>query len=308
MSSVPQSITPLLSSFICSSKDGYAIFDANDKLIFANASYNDIFCISPNAVNRLYFEDIIREAYREKRGIHIDTNAIEDWLAYVRSVRRKIDFRIFEVDLVDGRWMLFSEQILPSGEMLIQSKDITSQKVIETQLRDSVSTLHELALTDELTELPNRRSFVNSVANALCKVARSPQDVAMLVLDLDHFKKINDSHGHPIGDKYLKFVSKRLKEVMRPYDILGRLGGEEFAVFLTDTNCQHAKDISERLRECVEHNVLTCGESRIQTTVSIGMSYPTSTTSLSFESLYRRADTALYQAKANGRNCVVCDC
>ena len=186
----PCRVSTLLYDFIDVSKDGYGIFDTDDKLVYANYVYRDIFCLPQDTQQSFTFEQMVRHAFELKRGINIEADNVDDWLKYVKGVRRKRAFRIFEVDLVDGRWMLFSEQELPSGELLVHTKDMTRQKVLESQLKHSVQTLNKLALTDELTQLANRRSFVQSVEQDIERCRKTGCAVTLLALDLDYFKKL----------------------------------------------------------------------------------------------------------------------
>ena len=293
-------IINLLYQFIEKSKDGYAIFNHEDELIYSNYVYRDIFCLQEYASTHIHFCDMVRNAHQQKRGINIETDNIENWLKYVETVRRKRDFRIFEVDLIDGRWMLFSEQLLASGELLVQTKDITRQKIVESELQDSVTKLHKLALTDELTQIANRRCFVESVENELSRCMRNPGTVTMLLIDLDHFKKVNDTYGHPAGDEVLKQVAETLKAALRQYDILGRMGGEEFAIFLGASEVETASKIARRILADLAKQAIAYEQALINISASIGMASRDCT--VSFEQLYLEADEALYLAKKNGRN------
>lgn len=305
MPNTDDAIVRLFEDFICTSRDGYAIFSASDVLVYANQTFADIFCVKTECIGQLHFNDMVRRAFNEKRGINIEAESVEAWLEYVDTVRRKREFRIFEVDLVDGRWMLFSEQMLNTGEMLVQAKDMTSQKVIEDQLKQSISTLSQLALTDELTQLANRRSFVDSVSSELARCKRKECDSTMILLDLDRFKLINDTYGHFTGDTVLKSIANTLKETLRQYDIIGRLGGEEFAIFLGQTDTKLAAVIAERLRRNIEATPVYCSGKVVKVTASIGCS--TQDKEATFESLYTAADEALYRAKNLGRNRVEFD-
>jgi len=207
---------------------------------------------------------------------------------------------LFEVDLLDGRWFLFSEQVLDSGEMLIQAKEITKQKVLEHQLNSKVATLSELALTDELTKVANRRSFVESVDTELARCQRQHKPSALLLLDLDFFKSVNDTYGHQAGDEILKATAVRFKKALREYDIIGRIGGEEFAVFLSETTPKTALQVAERIRSLLADYPMKAGSVELCMTTSIGVAFCQGQSS--FEALYIEADSALYQAKRNGRN------
>ena len=290
----------LIRDFIDVSKDGYAIFCPDDKLLFANYVFLDAFCATQEFTEYWTFDQLVTHAYKIKRGVNIETERLEDWLSYVHSVRRKRAFRIFEVDLVDGRWMLFSEQLLESGELLVQIKDISKQKLTEITLKDSVTKLKKLALTDSLTNLANRRAFVDAVETELARCQRNDLSATMLVIDLDYFKKINDTYGHLAGDEVLVHTAQILRRATRQYDIIGRLGGEEFAVFMTDTDASSSFEIAERIRQTIQATPTTVDDIPVAVTTSIGISIQTSPST--FENLFNDADEALYHAKSLGRN------
>jgi len=290
----------LIRDFIDVSKDGYAIFCPDDKLLFANYVFLDAFCATQESTEYWTFDQLVTHAYKIKRGVNIETERLEDWLSYVHSVRRKRAFRIFEVDLVDGRWMLFSEQLLESGELLVQIKDISKQKLTEITLKDSVTKLKKLALTDSLTNLANRRAFVDAVETELARCQRNDLSATMLVIDLDYFKKINDTYGHLAGDEVLVHTAQILRRATRQYDIIGRLGGEEFAVFMTDTDASSSFEIAERIRQTIQATPTTVDDIPVAVTTSIGISIQTSP--FTFKNLFNDADEALYHAKSLGRN------
>lgn len=293
----------LIEQFIEVSKDGYGIFCPDDKLLYANYAFLDIFCVANESPEFWSFEELVRHAYTQRRGINIETDSIDEWLLYVDGVRRQRPFRLFEVDMVDGRWMLFSEQLLPSGELLVQTKDLTRQKVTETTLEKSVHRLNKLALTDELTQLANRRAFVTSVESELARCQRNNNLITMMVIDLDFFKKINDTYGHLGGDKVLVHAANLLKVATRQYDIVGRIGGEEFAVFMSASETDIAKNVAQRICSILANTPFEIDGEKSTVTASIGVA--TMSCNTSFEELYDKSDNALYKAKKNGRNQVV---
>jgi diguanylate cyclase (GGDEF)-like protein len=166
--------------------------------------------------------------------------------------------------------------------------------------RRASSRLRLLAMTDELTGVPNRRAVLTLLAQTL---RRSPDPISILIIDLDHFKSINDRHGHLIGDEALKRVSADLRDAIVDPAFFGRLGGEEFAAVLPATRIEEARAIAELLRERVLRLDLSrwLGDRRI--TVSIGVASSHAGRD-SVTAMLRRADSALYLAKDAGRNCV----
>jgi diguanylate cyclase (GGDEF)-like protein len=159
------------------------------------------------------------------------------------------------------------------------------------------------ATTDELTGLANRRAFEEQLAQRLSEVDRVGGSVALIVADVDHFKRINDTHGHQVGDAVLQAIAATLRDSVRDFDVPARYGGEEFVILLPHTDSAGAMETAERLRRAVESRPVRIGGSAVPVTLSFGVaSYPGSASSR--ESVFTAADRALYKAKADGRNCV----
>lgn len=159
---------------------------------------------------------------------------------------------------------------------------------------------------DFLTEVANRRHFFTLGQHELARAARYASSTALLMLDIDHFKTVNDTHGHAAGDAVLKAVAQLCKKALREIDILGRIGGEEFAILLPQTPGPMAHDVAERIRAAVQEASIPVGPNgeSIRVTVSIGVSAQMAEATL--DEMLHRADTALYQAKHSGRNKVCC--
>ncbi len=163
--------------------------------------------------------------------------------------------------------------------------------------------LHRAATTDALTGLPNRRTITEraSVLLALAHAGQQPFSVA--VIDVDHFKAINDQHGHDIGDLVLQAVAANLRAHCHSEEVVGRQGGEEFVALLPEADAAGAHRAAERLRTAVADQSIAVGpDTSLQVTVSIGIATGTSNSLPDFDTLLKHADMALYDAKANGRN------
>ena len=160
--------------------------------------------------------------------------------------------------------------------------------------------MHTLMLTDELTGLYNRRHLVNVAFAGLTQAQRNKTSLSVLLIDIDKFKCINDTYGHPVGDDVLRQVSKRLEKLCRPSDTLARVGGEEFCLLMPNTLTHDALQVADRLR-----NEIACMRldsiNGVAATISIGVTTSEGGAHI-FEHLYCYADKALYQAKAFGRN------
>ena len=162
--------------------------------------------------------------------------------------------------------------------------------------------MNRLAHTDELTGVPNRRHVVGACSKEVERLARHPRPFSVVLLDIDHFKRVNDGLGHAIGDAVLQQVAETMQATIRAADQLGRYGGEEFLVLAYDTNLEMAAALAERLRVAVEHAE---SPGLPSVTASFGVSAYREGDTL--ETLLARADTSLYAAKGAGRNCVVAE-
>ena len=168
--------------------------------------------------------------------------------------------------------------------------------------------LCELSLKDPLTGLANRRHFHSVLERAIDVVARSGEPALLLMVDIDHFKLINDRHGHLAGDQVLQSVAKCLAGCIRPMDTVARFGGEEFAVVLPNCLVSVGQAVAERIRQTVESLNMVVGPlTYVRATISIGGAYAPEWVRSTAAQWIERADTLLYQAKAEGRNRVCID-
>ncbi|MBF0328967.1 MAG: sensor domain-containing diguanylate cyclase [Nitrospirae bacterium] len=167
---------------------------------------------------------------------------------------------------------------------------------------DRIEELRKIALLDALTEVANRRFIEISISNLLSGMKRYNFPFGLLFVDVDHFKKINDTYGHEIGDRILKIIAKSLSSTLRPLDVIGRWGGEEFVVLLLHATHENLTAVATRLRLLVENSFLNTENGVIRTTVSIGGTVATADDTI--ETVIKRADELMYQSKQKGRNCV----
>jgi two-component system, cell cycle response regulator len=162
----------------------------------------------------------------------------------------------------------------------------------------------QLASTDSLTGILNRRAFTERLKAELERAGRENAPLSIIMADIDHFKRVNDEYGHQAGDRVLQEFSRRLMKPARPYDFLGRYGGEEFIACLPNTNEEQARSIAERLRRGVEETAVSrSDDANIQITASFGTaSYRAEDGKDDVDQIIKRADDALYKAKREGRN------
>jgi two-component system cell cycle response regulator len=176
------------------------------------------------------------------------------------------------------------------------------------ELRESVNHTLALAVTDELTGLYNRRYFERHLSIMIDKAREQDRDMAVMLIDMDFFKSVNDTHGHDSGDAVLREFAVRLKRNIRGVDLACRFGGEEFVVLMPDTDFRQAQGVAERVRMAVAERSFDVGSASrsLTVTVSVGVALMEGNTDTP-EVLLRRADVALYRAKREGRNRVVFD-
>lgn len=187
---------------------------------------------------------------------------------------------------------------MPGGGSIASYTDITDRKKMEEELR-------MLATTDPLTGVNNRRKFLETSERELARCARYNHPLCILMLDADHFKSVNDTHGHDVGDKVLKLLSEICERELRDVDVFGRYGGEEFVATLPETGIDTALEVAERLRTSLAAaEVPVLGGKPLRFTVSIGAA-ERNKHDKSVHDLLNRADAALYQAKESGRNKVI---
>jgi diguanylate cyclase (GGDEF)-like protein len=177
--------------------------------------------------------------------------------------------------------------------IVVLIQDITDNIQLMKQLEDA-------AFTDGLTELYNRRHFMELIAIQFERTKRTGVPSCVLLFDLDYFKKVNDTYGHLAGDEVLRFVAKKVKQIVRAYDIVARYGGEEFVVFLSDMGKDVAIHLAERIREAIENSYCVYEDKEIKVTCSIGVTEAVG--SVSTDEVLKKADQAMYLAKESGRN------
>lgn len=281
-----------------------AVYDPDDRLVYANPAFRSAFFVGTD--ERPLWADLMRRNHALARGSRIDTADIDKWLTSTLSRRAKLTHRAFESDLLDGRWIWIVETTLANGWGSFVGTDITGLRADERSLRQARDLALRASQTDELTGISNRRHIM-SVLEAMMAGQTSHQSGTgcISVLDVDHFKRLNDTYGHQTGDEVLVHIARTVRGTIRIMDSFGRLGGEEFMLVLPGfdlTEAQHA--VEQVLRDLRESRPST-RHADIRLTCSAGLTdiRPTDTV----QTLYARADGYLYEAKRTGRDrCVAC--
>ncbi len=242
-----------------------------------------------------------------------------DGLEFIRRVRQMPqhdEVPVVMITALDRKDVLYEALDLGANDFLskpvdelelsARTRNMLKLRARSVALANANRHLHRLATIDVLTDIYNRRSFLERAEQEVQRARRYAKPLSAMMLDADHFKKINDTYGHPGGDAVLKALSETCRSVIRDIDFPGRLGGEEFGICLPETTLEGALIVAERLRERVEAVPVPFEGRRIAFTVSIGVA-ALGDGEAEFSQLIARADRALYEAKQNGRNRVMAD-
>jgi len=270
------------------SKDAIVNTDKKGNLLLVNPAGMALFGLTNAELASINFQELYVDPEMARR--------------FTAAIREKGHIRDFGVQLrgKDGKIMdclmtvitkQSDDSVLMGYEGII--RDVTPYKKMEEELR-------RLATIDSLTGINNRRNFLDLAQKEISRSSRYDRPFSMIMLDIDHFKKVNDTYGHSVGDKVLvEFCAVCLKQ-LRENDIMGRLGGEEFAITLVECDPEMAVIFAERIRQAVASHSVPIGSEEIRFTVSLGVTSMQQGWDL--DSILERADNALYRAKENGRN------
>jgi diguanylate cyclase (GGDEF)-like protein len=293
-----------LPELIYESKDLIAIFDENYCLTAANNAYCEAFYCNPNI--RTSWPDIMRSNYSCKRGPVVESNDIEAWLVEALARRSTQTFRSFEAELHGGKWIWITEVVSRKGMTLFYATDISTVRASLRKIRLERDTARRASWTDPLTGVPNRRYIMDRLEE--WHESQSSQaefgEHVLAVVDLDYFKRINDIHGHDVGDEVLRSFCQNTIKNIRPFDVFGRIGGEEFLFLMP--NC--SPDVALLRLGLLQSMTLVpkhCPEGKAITyTFSGGLVRVRKDKDIHYS--IRDADKLLYRAKAEGRVRVLC--
>lgn len=209
--------------------------------------------------------------------------------------------------MLEGGAADFIRKPIDPTELIARSRNLLKMREYQEELKVTVDRLHKMATTDALTGLANRRHFTNRAEAEISRSQRFDEPLSIAVLDADRFKSINDTYGHSAGDAVLKQLSADALEALRVHDLVGRMGGEEFALCMPETTIEKAHLVCDRLRQAISSHIVSTEQGDVSYTVSIGVTQfvPDIEGGDTLNKMISRADKALYEAKSNGRNQVV---
>lgn len=275
-----------------------ALFDPTDRLRYANPAFRQGYGIAQGQPTT--WLGLMRKNYDDGVGAAIQTSDIDSWLTSAQARRGKLPFRAFETDLTDGRWIYMTETVDSQGWMLCVAFDITALRTSERSLRQARDGALRAAQTDALTGISNRAHILQQLDRRLDQLRTAGQPCGVVMLDLDHFKRVNDTHGHHAGDLVLTHFARLVSSTLRREDGFGRLGGEEFMLLFPNIEADTLTQIVNRVLEMVRMSAPLPEAPDFGYTCSAGLAMLDA--ELDAIENIRRADRAAYTAKAHGRN------
>ena len=218
------------------------------------------------------------------------------------SVEKIMNFPVISCSLNDSALEILhmmTERRIRHIPVIEDGKPLTMVSIREFDF--AVQQLEQVADTDELTGLANRRSFLKQLTIEISRYQRFKDAFSLAMMDIDHFKQVNDTYGHDVGDQVLKIISDVVTKTLRNYDVVGRIGGEEFAILFPRTELENAKMVCERIAKAIREAVIATPDGEISVTASFGLTGANSDISEA-SMILKKADIMLYQAKQAGRN------
>lgn len=299
---IPDKARQVLIEHVSQSETGLALIDADDRFLYCNPAFIAMFGLEAySPIGRTHDEFLVWIFSHRIENLKEDLT-LDEWVARVKSFYRVQAYHTIEVSLTSGKWLLLTQQLYQSGAIVTVCTDITRSKEAELALQVAYAELERLAMTDELTGVPNRRHFLAQLESERQRALRHRRQTSLAMLDLDHFKLVNDRHGHPAGDEVLKHFTELLTRHMRGEDVVGRLGGEEFALLMPETAPSGAQTVLERLRRELATARLDFIAPGFSYTFSAGVAGLSLVAPATCDHWIYEADQALYRAKTGGRD------
>lgn len=294
----------LMARAMAEMSDGLAMFNPDGRLELCNEQYRAMFPRSSDVRHEgACAHDIVRAAARAGERSDWPADMSEESIAHAASLFLIDNDRTIE--LTDGRWLSVRTRVSEDGTALTLVSDITAMKMSEMSLKIYADEMKDLARTDSLTGLANRRVFDEALQVEHERAAATGAPLSVMILDLDRFKSFNDTYGHLAGDSCLRQIAGCMRTIAkRSGDVTARLGGEEFAILLPNTSEDMALNLADRLLESIQRlSIAHAGSESGVVTASVGLaSFVSKRAPEEPATLLSRADAALYDSKRGGRN------
>ena len=219
-------------------------------------------------------------------------------------------YAVCDLESLNGTYVnndRFGDKVLAAGDFIRIGKHVLkflASDHVETQYHEAV---YGMMITDGLTGTYNKRHFLETFENELVRSRRHGRPLALAIIDIDHFKNINDEHGHLVGDDLLRAFCDRVRSLVRKDEVFARYGGDEFVMILDATTAAEARRFGERVRRAIANKPFDVRKLELSVTVSIGISHADAKTDTTVDEMIASADRQLYKAKHSGRNLVQCD-
>ncbi|TAK14474.1 MAG: sensor domain-containing diguanylate cyclase [Anaerolineae bacterium] len=277
--------------------------DEKDRIISCNPAFEELFGYLLADIEGSLLDELITTEHTLEEAMLNTRSAQRGKRVQKIGVRKRADGSEVEVDILAVPVMLAGEQI---GALAMYT-NLTEQRKIEEQLKESRDKLQVLASIDPLTGIWNRRAIADNIRIEAMRAAREQQGFALVLIDLDNLKSINDAYGHLAGDKALQKLADAIQAVSRVYDRVGRWGGDEFMLVLFNVNETTAYGVVDRVLQAVRKATMQTEQGSFNLSVSIGVAFvsPRGTSPIDLDEVFSLADKALYEAKAAGRDTLV---
>lgn len=275
--------------------EAVVIYDAEGKLVNCNNNFRKLYNYTEQeACPGVHFSELGRlDVERGNVAVSDEYGDDEEYLHQKAEYRRKLEGS-FVVKLKNQKWIKTTDRPLRNGGFISIQVDVTDIMLLEEKMKF-------MAQHDDLTDLPNRRLFIEQAEIALAAAKRSGDKLAVLFIDIDGFKAVNDAHGHALGDELLRLIAKRLTDRIRTSDVVARYGGDEFVVLLTQLeDVAFVQEVTESIINKIR-TPYSLFNYKIEIGASVGIAYfPEDGQKIA--ELVKKADSAMYQSKANGDN------
>jgi len=270
------------------------VYDAEEFLRYTNEAFRKAYFIEPDT--RIDWQTLMRRNFEAGRGTIVKTDDIESWISSVRSRRGKSQQRTYESDLHDGRFIWVTETMRPDGWIIYVGTDVTPLNASARHLRIARDELFRQSFTDELTGVSNRRHILGKLDD----IQDDGQEAWICLLDIDHFKQVNDTYGHDVGDEVLVRVAQTVRETVKLKDAFGRVGGEEFLIIFPSQTFEEVKVTLTQLQSAIRRMRCSRDLPKLKVTVSGGLTQIFRQRTQ--KQVIQCADLGLYCAKKNGRD------